>query len=78
MECGSPASPALPHSPSHQPPPCSVQEARRYTDVDDTDNESEAGPTPSTQGGGIFGLFKGTTPQNYKQQPGAAAAKRIK
>lgn len=54
------------------------KEARRYTDVDDTDNESEAGPTPSTQGGGIFGLFKGTTPQNYKQQPGAAAAKRIK
>jgi hypothetical protein len=52
-----------------------TQEARRYADVDETDNESEGGPTPSTQGGGIFGLFKGSTPQN-KQQP--AAAKRLK
>ncbi|KAF5831568.1 hypothetical protein DUNSADRAFT_12948 [Dunaliella salina] len=72
--------------PGKKPPPPSFydkapveernKETRRYTDVDDTDNESEAGPTPSTQGGGIFGLFKGSTPQTYKQQPGAA--KRIK
>lgn len=46
-----------------------AQEPRRYADVDDTDNESEGVHAPSTQGGagGIFGLFKGSTPQNYKQ-----------
>jgi hypothetical protein len=52
-----------------------MQEARRYTDLDDTDNESE-GPTPSAQG--IFGLFKGSTPQNDKQHGGGSMAKRLK
>jgi len=53
-----------------------TQDPRRYADVDDTDNESEGGRAPSTQGGagGIFGLFKGSTPQHYKQP----APKRVK